>query len=45
VFGVWCLVFGVVASIAILSMIAFYTYNQEQSILAQNERTMKKLSA
>ena len=38
------LVFGVVASIAMLSMIAFYTYNQEQSILAQNERTMKKLS-
>ncbi|MEH6470141.1 MAG: diguanylate cyclase [Halopseudomonas sp.] len=37
-------VFGVVASIAMLSMIAFYTYNQEQSILAQNERTMKKLT-
>jgi len=38
------LVFGVVASIAMLSMIAFYTYTQENSILAQNERTMKKLT-
>ena len=37
-------VFGVVASLAMLSMIAFYTYNQEQSILAQNQRTMKKLT-
>ncbi|WP_210398165.1 sensor domain-containing diguanylate cyclase [Motiliproteus sediminis] len=37
-------VFGLVASIAMLSMIAFYTYNQEQSILAQNKRTMEKLT-
>jgi len=37
-------VFGMVASIAMLSMIGFYTYNQEQTILAQNERTMKKLT-
>ncbi|HEY5717413.1 MAG TPA: diguanylate cyclase [Motiliproteus sp.] len=37
-------VFGIVASMAMLSMIGFYTYNQEQTILAQNERTMKKLT-
>ncbi len=37
-------VFGIVTSLAMLSMIAFYTYNQESSILAQNERTMKKLT-
>ncbi|WP_207060624.1 diguanylate cyclase [Motiliproteus sp. SC1-56] len=37
-------VFGIVASLAMLSMIAFYTYNQEKSILAQNERTMTKLT-
>ncbi|MEH6825109.1 MAG: diguanylate cyclase [Motiliproteus sp.] len=37
-------VFGIVSSIAMLGMIAFYTYTQEQTILAQNERTMKKLT-
>ncbi len=37
-------VFSLVASLAMLSMIFFYTHNQEQSIMAQNERTMKKLT-
>ena len=37
-------VFGLVASIAMLGIIAFYTYNQSHSILAQNERAMHKLT-
>ena len=38
------LVIGSVVAMALLMILVFYTYNQSQNIMAQNERTMNKLT-
>ena len=38
------LVIGSVVALALLMILVFYTYNQRQNIMAQNERTMTKLT-
>lgn len=38
------LVIGAVVAIALLVILVFYTYNQRENIMAQNERTMTKLT-
>ena len=38
------LVVGIAASLGLMATAAFYTHYQEQAVLAQNERTMRKLT-
>ncbi len=38
------LVVGIAATTGLIAMAAFYTYYQEQAVLAQNDRTMRKLT-